>query len=577
MMSPETRVELEKLVSAGAFVPLEGALPSPVFVIPKRTGGVRLIHDLRQVNACLRPPTFTLRGAAEAADVVRRSSWLVALDLRHGYQQVAMAPEARQFLGADMGEGRTVAATVLPFGLSLSPYVFTRLTGFLARLVRRRVGLEVAVYVDDFLLGGESEEKVVRGLEEVRDLFGRLGVVLSDKIPAVPAQQADFLGFRWDAVAKEVQVPEERRREYRREVKNLLRSPQPRARWRATVGRLLFLREACPTTMRHLRPILHLLQSRGVGGRIEAVGEAREDLQWWADALASPLAMSLVVRPVTASLTTDASDASVGFSVVVGSQRVEDTQPAHDHRQGINSKELEAVLKGLESGGELLRGRRVVLYTDNMTARAAVARQGTQQLSSRAWELSKAIVDKAQALGVELLPRHVPGRLNSHADALSRPGEERDAWGEALRLIIEAWGPLEEDPFGFTGAPTCLLEGCEWAGRRSLLRPPVSQVTSLMGLLGSMVTRAPEGPPSTWKSAAVLVVPFWRGATWWGQVERWAWGGPLMLGTLPDTHLSRWRERNGHMPRWCAWLLPTCLPSQRDRPGRRSREPSSVG
>ena len=75
--------------------------------------------------------------------------------------------------------------------------------------------------------------------------------------------------------------------------------------------------------------------------------------------------------------------------------------------------------------------------------------------------------------------------------------------GEALRLITEAWGPLEEDPYGFTGASTCLLEGCEWAGRRALLRPPVSQVASLMGLLGSVVTRAPEGPPSTWKSQRV--------------------------------------------------------------------------
>ena len=277
--STEAREELKKLIVAGAFVPLKHALPSPVFTIPKRTGGVRLIHDLRQVNACLRSPSFTLRGAREAADVVRRSSWLVALDLCHGYQQVAMAPEARQFLGADLGEGETVAATVLPFGLSLSPYIFTRLTGYLARLVRKRVGLEVAVYVDDFLLGGGSEEEVVRGLREVRSLFDRLGVVLSDKVPAVPAQQENFLGFRWDAVAKEVQVPEDRRREYRRDVKNLLRCPQPRVRWRATVGRLLFLREACPTTMRHLRSLLHLIRSRRDGGLLEAAGEAREDLQ----------------------------------------------------------------------------------------------------------------------------------------------------------------------------------------------------------------------------------------------------------------------------------------------------------
>ena len=117
--------------------------------------------------------------------------------------------------------------------------------------------------------------------------------------------------------------------------------------------------------------------------------------------------------------------------------------------------------------------------------------------------------------------------------------------GEALRLITEAWGPLEEDPYGFTGASTCLLEGCEWAGRRALLRPPVSQVASLMGLLGSVVTRAPEGPPSTWKSQRVGGTLLAR-RYWWGQVERWAWE-TTHAGYTPHTHLSRWRERNGHM------------------------------
>ena len=113
-------------------------------------------------------------GALEAAQVVGESNWLVALDLRHGYQQVAMAPEARRFLGARVGD-RVVASTVLPFGLNISPYVFTRLTGFLAREVRRRFGLQVAVYVDDFLLGASTREALEKGLEEVRAFFTLLG------------------------------------------------------------------------------------------------------------------------------------------------------------------------------------------------------------------------------------------------------------------------------------------------------------------------------------------------------------------------------------------------------------------
>ena len=71
-----------------------------------------------------RSPHFTLRGVRDAAEVVRNSNWLCALDLRHGYQQVLVAPEARRFLGAVVND-RIVVSTVLPFGLNLSPYIFT--------------------------------------------------------------------------------------------------------------------------------------------------------------------------------------------------------------------------------------------------------------------------------------------------------------------------------------------------------------------------------------------------------------------------------------------------------------------
>ena len=35
----EVHDEMERLVAAGAFVPLEGAIASPVFLIPKKDGG----------------------------------------------------------------------------------------------------------------------------------------------------------------------------------------------------------------------------------------------------------------------------------------------------------------------------------------------------------------------------------------------------------------------------------------------------------------------------------------------------------------------------------------------------------
>ena len=68
-------------------------------------------------------------GAKEAGHV-KNSSFIVALDLKRGYRQGAMAPEAREVLGARWG-GQKVVGTVLPFGLPVSAHIFTRITGWL--------------------------------------------------------------------------------------------------------------------------------------------------------------------------------------------------------------------------------------------------------------------------------------------------------------------------------------------------------------------------------------------------------------------------------------------------------------
>lgn len=264
----------------GAFERGEAVMISPTFLIPKKDGLERLIHDLREVNKHLCPPHFTLHGARDAGGVVRNSEWLAVLDLRHGYQQVAVEPQARKYLGAMMGE-ETIVSTILPFGLNLSPYVFTRLTSWLAREIRRRFHLQAAVYIDDFLLGGGTREELEEGIRGVKRLFEELGVVVSEKKEVEPARKVEYIGFTWDAERKTIGVAPERRREYLRGVKNLMRHPQSRSTWRRAIGKLGFLREAVGPTMRHVGSLLHVVASRRNGGKlIEAQGEALEDLKW---------------------------------------------------------------------------------------------------------------------------------------------------------------------------------------------------------------------------------------------------------------------------------------------------------
>ena len=563
--SEEVKKEILGLVRDGAFAREEAKIVSPTFLIPKKDGAMRLIHDLREVNRCIEPPRFSLRGARDAGEVVREANWLAVLDLKHGYQQVAMEPSARKYLGAALGE-ETVVSTVLPFGLNLSPYVFTRLTGWLAREVRKRFGLGVAVYIDDFLLGAKSREELEEGIQRVKEFFETLGVVISEKKEVSPAQKVEFIGFTWDARRKTIGVPKERRREYKRAVANLLRHGQTRRVWTRVIGKLGFLREAVGPTMRHIRSLLHLAARwRTRGELIEAEGEAREDLLWWKEKLEGEVELPLETRRVSASLTTDASDGGLGYLIETMEQKganrgrqvhFERAMEAEDKEAHINRKEIEAVLRALQEHREELRGRHLVWYSDSTTALAAVRRQGTQKLSRAAWELTKEVVDLMDEENIKILPKHVPGRLNSAADALSRPEEERSRWEEVLELITHRWGPLQEDPCGATREATTLLEGMLWTEKRTLLLPRVQDIGKVVNYLSLATTgHRPEGHPSMWPRMAVLVTPVWKGARWWKRVEEMRTEF-IQLGRLAKDDLRQWKARNGHWPDWTASLIP---------------------
>lgn len=553
----ELEQEMKQLVKDGAFTypDTEEVCVSPVFMIPKRSGGMRLIHDLRSINAHLKAPHFTIHGCRDAATIVRESNWLCALDLRRGYQQVLMSREARKYLGASVG-GKTVVSAVLPFGLSLSPYIFTRLTNWLAGLIRKRTRLAVAVYIDDFLIGGKTREGMEKGLQQIKDLFNELGVVLSTKKPIVIKKQAEFLGFLWSAEEKTIGVTEERRKEYKRMIMNLLRSGQPVKRWKTAVGKLIFLREAIGPTLRHVRSILRMIRGKRSGTRIEASGEVREDLIWWKEMLARTNKMSLLHKQVSASITTDASDTALAYSLELDGVRIQKTIPAQQDKH-INVKELEAFLECLKEHGSLFRDRRIVWYSDSIAARAVVQRQGTQQCGELMWKVTKEVLDLIDHYNIKVVARHVPGVLNRSADALSRPLQEDEGWAVALRSITDKWGPLMLDLSGITGQPAGTWEDGAWSTTRTLLRPEIKRIPEMLETLKLVVDKEQRiSPPSCWKACAVLITPTWRGALWWNILEslRTDW---IDLGRLQDKRLEAWSRRNGHQPHWTASLVPT--------------------
>ena len=126
-------------------------------------------------------------------------------DLKSGYHHIDICQPHHQFLGFQWALGGTRSRyfcfTVLPFGLSSAPYLFTK---FFRPLVRYWRGLRIhlVLYLDD----GAGCEKDFRSTQHcsniVRSDLVRAGLVPNcDKSIWTPVQRLEWLGISWDLLS----------------------------------------------------------------------------------------------------------------------------------------------------------------------------------------------------------------------------------------------------------------------------------------------------------------------------------------------------------------------------------------
>ena len=86
---------VEDMLQAGVIEPCDSPWASAVVMVPKKNSTWRLCPDYRPVNGVTKKDSYPLLRIDESLDLVSGSSWFSALDLRSGYYQVPLSPEAR--------------------------------------------------------------------------------------------------------------------------------------------------------------------------------------------------------------------------------------------------------------------------------------------------------------------------------------------------------------------------------------------------------------------------------------------------------------------------------------------------
>lgn len=165
----DVRKHLLGLQKCGIISESKSPYASPIVVVRKKSGSVRMCVDYRTLNRRTIPDQYTVPKIEDALHCLSGSKWFSVLDLRSGYYQIPMSKDDKEKTAFICPLG-FFEFERMPQGISGAPATFQR-------VMERTVGdmnfLEVLVYLDDLIIFGktieEHEERLLKVLDRLRD------------------------------------------------------------------------------------------------------------------------------------------------------------------------------------------------------------------------------------------------------------------------------------------------------------------------------------------------------------------------------------------------------------------------
>ena len=428
------QTEIRDLLSKAAIVKVDDSpllCLSPIFVIPKSSGDLRVILNLKQINVFIPPQPFRMETLNVILPNLSSQDWAATIDLKDAYLHVPIHRDSQRLLGFSFLD-QTYSYKVLPFGLKDSPWVFTRLVATLIAFLRLQ-GIRIYYYLDDWLIVATSRDLLLSHLHRTLEITQSLGFLINWKKSSLNPQRLPcYLGARLDIPRLLARPQDHRISALRALIQRLTTSPSaPASLWQKFLGHLASLVDVVPNCRLHMRPLqLHLNQHFNPFHDHDSLlvplpPNIRSLVLLWSSRDRLSEGKPFSPPPPSLTLTTDAS--RLGWGAVLPPHHTSGPWPPQVAHLHINSLELLAVLFGLQSLEHLVKGRSVLVQSDNMTVVAYINHQGgthSPSLCRLALELWEWCLPRQ----VHLSAIHIPGEENFLADFLSRGSSLPTEW-----------------------------------------------------------------------------------------------------------------------------------------------------
>ena len=424
---------------------------SNLFLVNKKgSTKFRPVINLKQLNAFIPHDKFKLEGWGEVKAAIFPNCYFARIDLKDAFLSVEIHPNSQPYLTFSW-RASLYCWTRLPFGLKTSPRIFTKLLKPVVATLRKE-GILIIVYLDDFLLIGDSPQSLRSHVQRTTTLLTALGYTINREKSALdPSQRVTFLGYIIDSVNMRLSVPDEKLIHIRHDLPSLAHARTSTLRAMASLlGKL----NALTTIVRSIRYYcLDLTQqvstttarTRNFDSSIQIPTSTQIDLLWWHANLKLLANGPITPPPVSMEITTDSS--LEGWGAWSGPRSTGGKWNADDRHLHINALELKAILVATHNLAGHLSNTSIAIRTDNTSAMHCIYNFGSLR-SATLGSLSRRLWAWAFERNIYIRATYIPGVQNELAEALSGTIIDNHSFSlqqSIFNRVEECFGPFEVD------------------------------------------------------------------------------------------------------------------------------------
>lgn len=529
--------EIVKLLEKGAIEKTRDPFYlSQIFLVPKKDNTWRPILNLKPLNIHLKQFHFKMESVNMIKDILKANMWMCKLDLKDAYFSIKVSESDRKFLQFEW-KNVIYQYKCLPFGLSVSPYIFTKLTKPLASHLRKH-GINLIIYLDDIWIVDETFEDTKTSCVNVMNLFQSAGFTINlEKSLLIPTQCVEYLGFIVNSCKMTFGLPTAKQEKIRAFAKYLYNEPTVTPRELAKfIGLVTAAKLALRTSTLKIRTtqmnlISSLRQNLNWDCRIQLAPDTKTELKWWSTQEVmppSPIQLEESIMEIFSDSSLEGWGACCQ-GVRTGGKWSKEDLLQHKH---INQLELLAAFLAMKCfwvpGITAIR-----LQLDNKSAVAYVNKLGgTRSISLNRIALTLWAWCVEHSLWVTA--EYIPGKLNVDADWESRNSTDYSSWkldpvvfrrlNQRYKLQVDLFADRNtfQLPKYWSWKPDPEAAGTDafthhWKNQKAYAFPPFC-------LIGRSLSKIMEE-----KAEVLLIAPVWPNQYWYSLLLQMLQSQPIIF------------------------------------------------